>query len=88
MRSHPGTPSSTLGPRRIGGDRIVPLSKTLRNAKSGNTSKLASSAHYSRTPMVLNKEVKTDLIEGGRTIGSRCMFLSTSSINPTFHRSR
>lgn len=40
IRSQPGTPSSTLGPMRIGGYRIFPLSRTRRNANSGRTSKL------------------------------------------------
>lgn len=50
IRSQPGTPSSTLGPIKIGGERIVPLSKTLRKAKSGNTSRLNLDQHQQTSP--------------------------------------
>lgn len=96
IKSQPGTPSSTRGPMRIGGDKIVPLSKTLRNANSGNASRLMH--QHAPTPSALPQAPyrflgllslvrATHLIEGGRTMGSRFIFRSTSSINPTFHLS-
>lgn len=94
IRSQPGTPSSTRGPRRMGGDRIVPLSRTRRNAKSGRASRLRGGqlGRGNTSGRLRNDrrclETIPHLIDGGRIIGSRFMFRSTSSIKPTFHRSR
>lgn len=40
MRSHPGFPSSTRGPRRIGGPVNVPDTETRRKENSGSASRL------------------------------------------------